>query len=47
MSPSNLLNLLQKISWWIQRSHWDRGIRSLQTIIANISANSKPITKRL
>jgi hypothetical protein len=25
----------------IQRSHWDRGIRTLRTIISNISANSK------
>jgi hypothetical protein len=34
----------QKLS---PRSHWNRGIRTLRTIILNILANTKPYAKRL
>jgi hypothetical protein len=33
MTPSNPQNLMQKCLCWIQRCCWDRGIRTLQTII--------------
>jgi hypothetical protein len=42
-----LWNLLQQCSCRIPRSHWDRGNQTLQTIISNIFANTKPYAKRL